>query len=82
MKHYWHGDKKREVENSVDDKIQGVDDDDKKKTGVNNIIAQSRCWWWRCQKKTGVYDIIGQFKAPYKLSGTCPPLGATGHKTK
>ena len=34
------------------------------------------------RKKTGVYDVIGQSKAPYKLSSTCPPLGTREHNTK
>ena len=34
------------------------------------------------RKKTGVYDKIGQSKAPYKLSSTCPPLGTREQNTK
>ena len=34
------------------------------------------------ERKTGVYDVIGQSKAPYKLSSTCPPLGTREQNTK
>ena len=35
------------------------------------------------RKRNGrVYNVIGQSKAPYKLSSTCPTLGAREHNTK
>ena len=36
----------------------------------------------RTERNGRVYNVIGQSKAPYKLSGTCPTLGAREHNTK